>query len=101
MSKHTPGPWTITGPGKYIPGFSDGGDYAIEDAAGQIIAEAIHQVDRSEFRPAEANARLIAAAPEMLEALRRSLSWLSSYPGEGAMGCYDQARAAIAKAVQS
>ena len=31
----------------------------------------------------------------MLVALKRSLNWLSSYPGEGALGCYDQARAAI------
>lgn len=44
------------------------------------------------------NARLIAAAPDLLGALQRSLNWLSSYPGGGALGCYDQAREAIAKA---
>ena len=46
----------------------------------------------------KANARLIAAAPDLLEALERSLNWLASYPGGGAIGVYDQARAAIAKA---
>ena len=38
---------------------------------------------------------------ELLEALERTLSWLTSYPGEGALsptGPYEQARAAIAKA---
>ena len=43
-------------------------------------------------------ARLIAAAPDLLAALERSLNWLSSYHGGGAIGAYDQARAAIAKA---
>ena len=35
---------------------------------------------------------------DVVDALKRSLSWLSSYPGGCAEGCYDQARAAIAKA---
>lgn len=45
-----------------------------------------------------ANASLIAAAPDLLAALRRSLDWLSSYPGGNSHGAYEQARAAIAKA---
>ena len=45
------------------------------------------------------DARLIAAAPDLLAALERTLSWLTSYPGGGAMGVYDQARAALAKAL--
>jgi hypothetical protein len=40
---------------------------------------------------------LIALAPEMAEALRKSLDWLASYPGEGAKAAYDQARAVLAK----
>jgi hypothetical protein len=50
-----------------------------------------------------ADARLIAAAPELLEALERCLSWLTSYPGGGTMGPkgpYEQARAAITRATE-
>lgn len=34
-------------------------------------------------------------AERMAEALERSLSWLTSYPGDGALGAYEQARAAL------
>lgn len=37
----------------------------------------------------------------LLAAARRSLSWLSSYPGGGAVGCYDQMRSAIVGAEPS
>lgn len=46
----------------------------------------------------EANTCLISAAPDLLEALNQTLSWLTSYPGEGALKAYEQACAAIAKA---
>ncbi len=55
----------------------------------------------SEAEETRANARLIAAAPELLSALQRTLNWLSGYPGGGTMapyGPYEQAREAIAKA---
>lgn len=35
---------------------------------------------------------------DMIEALERTLSWLTSYPGGGAMPVYEQARAALKKA---
>lgn len=34
-------------------------------------------------------------AERMAEALERSLSWLTSYPGGGALGAYEQARSAL------
>jgi hypothetical protein len=34
-------------------------------------------------------------AERMAEALERSLSWLTSYPGDGALGTYEQARSAL------
>ena len=42
-------------------------------------------------------------AERLAEALERSLSWLTSYPGEGALGAYEQARSALSafKAGQS
>ena len=69
MSKHTPGPWQI---GKNfgsvvcdtpVPGISGSDD--TEYYGGHLIAESV----------TEANARLIAAAPELLEALRMFVVW--------------------------
>jgi hypothetical protein len=36
-----------------------------------------------------------AAVADLIEAAERSLNWLSSYPGNGAIGAYDQMRAAL------
>ena len=78
MRKHTPGPWRY----EYEPGFCG----ELIAANGTIIAEFI-----SEPRPP--NARLIAAAPELLEALQGLIT------GAEAMGWNTKkARAAIAKA---
>ena len=90
-TKHTPGPWETPG--------EDGGERVIcyQDSTGKRRTLA-HVYDGEEFGSMEANARLIAAAPELLAALQRSLNWLSSYSGDGALGAYEQARAAIAKA---
>lgn len=69
-AQHTPGPWYISEPGVYIDGPSGRGLAAI------VMAET------AEVRLA--NARLIAASPEMLEALRTiedtlgcNLQWLN------------------------
>jgi hypothetical protein len=66
-SAHTPGPWHVTmsenasvyGGEKHFAVMSDR-----ETGGGQIVA------DLETLKEAEANARLIAAAPEMLDALR-------------------------------
>lgn len=46
----------------------------------------------------EPDATAIAAVPEMVAALRRSLSWLSSYPGGNAEGAYMAVVDALKKA---
>jgi hypothetical protein len=72
--KHTPGPWGYSNDlnrNSGTPGYSVG-------VAGQQIAEIDH-TDTAMGRDAEANARLIAAAPEMLEALEECIT------SEGAM----------------
>ena len=45
-----------------------------------------------------ANAYLIAAAPELYEALAGTLDWLASYPGFGSEQAWLKAHAALAKA---
>ena len=91
MSKHTPGPWEIT---------ED--DYGDEhwfggDGNGQIqVNEWVNGGCKKHpemWGKLQAEARLIAAAPEMLEALKDAVRDSES-PGQW----LDEARAAIAKA---
>lgn len=71
MSKHTPGPWEA-----HVDGFgcsNTGGPYVAVSCDGVAIAHVLCG-DRTGSRgdyPFAANARLIAAAPELLEALNR------------------------------
>lgn len=59
MSKHTPGPWEID---EANPEMVTAGEYYICDCDGDFYQD----LEQSEY---EANACLIAAAPDMLEAL--------------------------------
>lgn len=100
MSKHSKGPWEacfsrIDGVPVdfHIAPFDYGTCHPVCEA--KIVVGGPFNLKTDEQ---VANARLIAAAPCLLEALQRTLNWLSSYPGGGALGCYDEARAAIAKA---
>ena len=90
MSAHTPGPW------QYLPGDED------EETCGLIVGKTAWVCDFVSD-PIEANARLIAAAPDLLEALKEmveiaelTIGWFSTPPN--ANGPLIQARAAIAKA---
>lgn len=53
----------------------------------------------------DANAAFIVKAcnahDELVAAMTETLSWLSSYPGEGALKAYNQARAALAKVAEA
>lgn len=56
--------WTISGPSRGKGPTDDGGDYAILNSQGEIIAETYRQTVQSSFQDALANARLIAASPQ-------------------------------------
>ena len=64
MAAHTPGPWTVYEPTSVVVSMNDGVGYAIADPSARVCWPA-EQV--------AANARLIAAAPELLDACRRLL----------------------------
>lgn len=99
MTKHTPGPWVV----------HEGDEIDIRSANPADLAQApiyyciaenigghVHGENFDDYSEVEANARLIAAAPELLEALE-------SFPGflcgtESGDAWIDQMRAAIAKA---
>ena len=88
-AQHTPGPWTqgtsengvecvwLDGHTESVRGMGDDGTW----------------IDCN----TEANARLIAAAPELLESLKSAIARQAYRPGEGP-DWWEQGRAAIAKA---
>jgi len=84
MNKHTPGPWSVDDPHQIWA-----------ESAGEYVA--ITRVEDWETIPreqAEANARLIATAPDLLEALNELIGWQTTAPHEAIQA----AKAAIAKA---
>lgn len=86
---HTPGPWLVTG-GNATP--------CVNDLTGRDVA----WPSRGRGYPAMANARLIAAAPELLDALRDVVSYyvvrIGGKVDTRRAAALDRARAAIAKA---
>ena len=114
MSKHTPGPWTWNmdkierGPvakGKTVhaslsaPRANCPPPYSTGVLTANWCTDSDGQVWQAWISVSEANARLIAAAPELLEALRTAVDHLEGMPDqEDVAACVVKARAAIAKA---
>ena len=99
MIKHTPGPWTVTRVSKST---------ILKDlyisASPERIARVVVPNTAQRIHEYEANARLIAAAPELLEALKEAnaeLEYLNDPKGFVSMRqerIMEKARSAIAKA---
>ena len=92
MTKHTPGPWN------FYDDSNDGKTNRIEIVAvGKTVARIYHSVPAEDLP----NARLIAAAPDLLEALETALDgWQREfeYLAKRTPEWVTKARAAIAKA---
>ena len=69
MTTHTPGPWE--------PNSGTASKRYVLSGAGYVIAEV--PLDRNYKHQAEANARLIAAAPDLLEALEMAIRALQDH----------------------
>lgn len=85
MSKHTPGPWEII-PGERTSGWGDciaAYDKIVASMRGRRSAER------------DANARLIAVAPKMLEALRAWAAWWNGLPIDRQVDGHEFAHRAI------
>ncbi|MBV6027252.1 hypothetical protein KUT53_22515 [Pseudomonas aeruginosa] len=83
MRKHTPGPW------KWNHG------RLLHNVAGEY-SETILDIEEEAWRPTDDDAKLIAAAPDLLEALQVCIEQITALCS--ADDVPDQARAAIAKA---
>jgi hypothetical protein len=86
----TPGPWFLrTGDSHIVVCGSDG------DSIAGLARTTPDRIDPSEQ---EANARLIAAAPDMLNQLRAVERWMSGYGTTTQSAMREKVRATIAKA---
>lgn len=81
MSKHTPGPWKVDSHGEAVLGRD-----------GTMVADCCIMSSRRQTPMCRANATLIAAAPDLLEACKNMLWHEDKYAAR------KQAEAAIAKA---
>ena len=106
MSKHTPGPWSV-GKVSHKKQRVDIDSLHADQTLGHQTWRGLARAYGCEDMPAEgtavmlANARLIAAAPELLEALEQMVSVFldtEGRHGESENDAMDAARAAIAKA---
>lgn len=73
--KHTPGPWIVP---------DDGTIGTVADSQGRVVAQAqqVTSADRhTDHAERRANAQLIAAAPELLEACKKTITWLAFNAG--------------------
>jgi hypothetical protein len=90
LSKHTPGPWYVVNPNESLP------HYVCTDPKRPLETEVAVL-----YGPNVAgNSSLIAAVPDLLDALRRAQAWIHSDVC-GSAGCHQDcvsARSAIAKA---
>lgn len=97
MSKHTPGPWEANG--YHIRQRVTGTRSIAEVAYTGPHHTPPHEYPKSCRLVDEANARLIAAAPDLLEALEAIMdSDLWEWNGSAAFWLQDKVKAAIAKA---
>jgi hypothetical protein len=104
-AKHTPGPWKVRERivnGKLVDCFVQAPSFQGFAYGSEILGDDEYSHDNDRSRKL-ADARLIAAAPELLEALHKIVTELSQHRDHGLKGdptfyAINTARAAIAKA---
>ena len=94
--KHIPGPWEFDEAGSWKDGKRTSTEYFVR-RPGDDVAIASDIIDpANDDQPSKANAHLITAAPDLLEALESIVKCLEY--SDDAPARMDMARAAIAKA---
>lgn len=89
--EHSPGPWTFEGPDEF-------GDYNIHEPGKRVAVAAVVSNLRQSHEVLY-NARLVAAAPSMLQALLEFVSTFNTVPGSIGDEVKEDAFKAITKAV--
>lgn len=93
---HTPGPWVV------VNGTAVAPQWAPRERVAKTIAVNLRADEDGAFPEVgewqHADARLIAAAPELLDALKESLDVMGEWGDDGDPAWASRARAAIAKA---
>jgi hypothetical protein len=100
MNKHTPGPWEVTHLRHGIVVRTESPNKTKYGASRYAAIGGFDRSDPDQLSEALANARLIAAAPDLLEALSRLIE-IEDGPGMAVIGwegAMERAYAAIAKA---
>ena len=91
---HTPGPWTVHAYNREL--------FMVDYFTPGKCADGIDDIGNRTVETTEENRRLIAAAPELLEALENLIQYSDFHTGEvcsdSGLGAYIRAQAAIAKA---
>ena len=109
--KPTPGPWETDDDSQRIDGIGEVHAYRVLAPNGAVVAEfsnagcneIVYEDDGEGAgghydRQAMANATLIAAAPEMADAIAGLIETYEPHPGGSAWDAYQKAKAALAKA---
>jgi hypothetical protein len=88
MSKYTPGPWETHHASRAFG--DEAKDIAITPTGEKrIIAEVFYRTGQTMYEPVEANARLIATAPELLKTCEAVEMWLITIQKGIESGKYD------------
>mgnify|MGYP001296974478 FL=1 len=92
-ARHTPGPWKAVEAAYNPPGW-----LWVQNGPGALLAD-VHQNVNIPLDARNANARLMAAAPELLEALQEIITAADGEGWSQLDAGFTKARAAIAKAL--
>ena len=92
-ARHTPGPWKAVEAAYNPPGW-----LWVQNGPGALLAD-VHQNVNIPLDARNANARLMAAAPELLEALQEIITAADGEGWNQLDAGFTKARAAVAKAL--
>lgn len=92
-TRHTPGPWKAVEAAYNPPGW-----LWVQNGPGALLAD-VHQNVNIPLDARNANARLMAAAPELLEALQEIITAADGEGWSQLDAGFTKARAAVAKAL--
>lgn len=92
-ARHTPGPWKAVEAAYNPPGW-----LWVQNGPGALLAD-VHQNVNIPLDARNANARLMAAAPELLEALQEIITGADGEGWSQLDAGFTKARAAVAKAL--